>query len=154
MIRKILFPTDFTGASRLAEDVARELAGATGAGVLALHAIEPIDPGGDEDPFATFYQALRSEAESRLAEARRRFEEASVACQALIVLAERWQAILDTADREGVSLIVMGSRPLMQDGRMTVGSTSHKVFLGTDVPLLIVRSGAAAGGERCEGGKP
>jgi nucleotide-binding universal stress UspA family protein len=139
MIRNILLPTELGPASREAEDMARDVARAFGASILALHAIEPIDPGGDEDPFADFYRGLRRRSTRRMAELRKRMASSRVPCRTEVVVAERWRAILDVAARESSDLIVMGSRPAVSEGKLDLGTTSHRVFLAAKVPLLVVR---------------
>jgi nucleotide-binding universal stress UspA family protein len=49
------------------------------------------------------------------------------------------KAIVDTAHREGVGLIVMGSRGLSEWGRLLMGSVADKVMHLAECPVLVVR---------------
>lgn len=49
------------------------------------------------------------------------------------------KAIVDTAHREGVGLIVMGSRGLSEWGRLLMGSVADKVMHPAECPVLVVR---------------
>jgi nucleotide-binding universal stress UspA family protein len=52
------------------------------------------------------------------------------------------KAILEAAAANDIELIVMGSRGLGDIGGLFLGSVTHKVMQQTDVPVLVVRSGA------------
>jgi nucleotide-binding universal stress UspA family protein len=52
------------------------------------------------------------------------------------------KAILEAAAANDIELIVMGSRGLSDIGGLFLGSVTHKVMQQTDVPVLVVRSGA------------
>lgn len=138
MIRTILLPTVFEAGSRPAEEFALELAKKHGARVLALHAIEPIDAGEDEESVA-FYDSLRERAEPRMEAVATRFREADVECATRVEVGRRWKVIVDTATQEGVDLIVMGSRFFIENGRPRLGTTSHQVFLAAGCPVLFAR---------------
>lgn len=49
------------------------------------------------------------------------------------------KAIVDTAHREGMGLIVMGSRGLSEWGRLLMGSVADKVMHLAECPVLVVR---------------
>lgn len=140
-MKRILFATDFGPTSRAAEETVRVVAAGTGATVVAIHAIEPIDPGNDRDePFAEFYAQLRARARRELRAVVRRFRQAGVACESRVVVSPRHRAILDTAEREEYDLVAIGSRQPVVGDRLELGTTSHKVFVGARTPLLVVRA--------------
>ncbi|MFN7972615.1 MAG: universal stress protein [Acidobacteriota bacterium] len=141
MISRILLATDFSPSSRRAERTALDLAKAMGASVVVLHAIEPIDPDGDQAPFQGFYASLGRKAEDLMKEITGRFVGAGARCDGRITVARRWRAILDAAEAEGADLIVLGGRQQFGAGHVDMGTTSHKVFLASAVPLLVAREG-------------
>jgi nucleotide-binding universal stress UspA family protein len=102
-----------------------------------LHAIEPIDPGGDQAPFEEFYASLRAAAEEKLNAIRRRFADRKITCDVKITIGPRWHEIVEQAAAESADLIVLGSRPRSEP--LSAGSTSHKVFWTSGVPVLFVR---------------
>lgn len=137
MFTRILFGTDFTTDAIDAEKEVADLATATGASVVVLHAIEPIDPGGEQEPFQEFYESLRASAEEKIAAIERRFEDRNIPCETLVSVGARWREIVDQAAETGADLIVLGSRPRTEP--LTPGTTSHKVFWAAQVPVLFVR---------------
>ena len=141
MFKRILFGTDFTRDVMAAEKEAADLAASMGASVIVLHAIEPIDPGGDQAPFTEFYESLRRAAEEKLTAVARRFADRKITCDIKITIGPRWKEIVDQAAMESVDLIVVGSRPRSEP--LSAGSTSHKVFWTSGVPVLFVRIGAS-----------
>src|SRR5262245_27299265 len=137
MFHRILFGTDFTRDAIEAEKELVDLAASLGASVIILHAIEPIDPGGDQTPFEEFYSSLRAAAEDKLSAIARRLAERRVTCDVKVTIGPRWKEIVVRAEEEGVDLIVLGSRPRSEPS--SAGSTSHKVFWTCGVPMLFVR---------------
>jgi nucleotide-binding universal stress UspA family protein len=59
-----------------------------------------------------------------------------------------WQAIVDAADEQDVSLVVMGSHGRTGAGLMLMGSVSAAVARHTQRPVLIVHAAADAAAER------
>ena len=137
MFTRILFGTDFTREAMEAEREVADLAASMGASVIALHAIEPIDPGGDQSPFREFYESLKAAAEDKLAGIARRMAERKVTCDVKVTIGPRWKEIIEQAGEESADLIVLGSRPRGEP--LAAGSTSHKVFWTAGVPVLFVR---------------
>lgn len=140
VIARILHATDFAATARKAESLALDIARASGGCVVLLHAIEPIDPDGDQAPFQEFYAGLRVKAGELMGESVQRFLGAGVKCEARIVVARRWKAILEAAEAEDADLVVMGGRTFLDEGHLDVGTTSHKVFLASHRPVLFVRA--------------
>jgi nucleotide-binding universal stress UspA family protein len=137
MFTRILFGTAFTRESLEAETEVADLAAALGASVIVLHAIEPIDPGGDQAPFQDFYASLQAAAEEKLAAVARRMSERRITCDIKVTIGPRWKEIVEQAVAESADLIVLGSRP--RDEPLSAGSTSHKVFWTSEIPILFVR---------------
>ena len=140
MFTRILFGTAFTKESLDAEKEVAHLASALGASVVALHAIEPIDPGGDQTPYQEFYASLKAAAEDKLNAIARRLADRKITCDTKVTIGPRWQEIVEQAIEESADLIVLGSRPRGEPS--SAGSTSHKVFWTSEVPVLFVRRGA------------
>jgi nucleotide-binding universal stress UspA family protein len=49
------------------------------------------------------------------------------------------QAVLDTADQENASLIVIGIRPRTPVGKLLMGSVAQRLILGATCPVLSVK---------------
>lgn len=137
MFTRILFGTAFTKESLEAEREVADLASSLGASVVALHAIEPIDPTGDQVPYEEFYASLKAAAEDKLSGVARRMSDRKITCDTKVTIGPRWKEIVDQALEESADLIVLGSRP--RDEPLSTGSTSHKVFWTAEIPVLFVR---------------
>lgn len=146
MFKRILLGTDFTPASRHAEEQVRQLARTLRASVVVLHAIEPIDPGDEDNPFADFYEQLRLTAEAKMTELSARFAEAEIPCTTHVTLGHRWSELIELADAQGADLIVLGGHPA--GSPRNLGSTGIKVFLGSHLPVLVLRSERPQGSAR------
>ena len=65
-------------------------------------------------------------------------EYTDIECELRIEMDKRWQAVVQTADAEDVDLIVLGGHAIHEDGKVYLGTTSHKVFFSTNRPLMVV----------------
>jgi nucleotide-binding universal stress UspA family protein len=145
MFGKILIAVDGSEPSDRAASVAAELAGRLGDHAIVLHIREwrmagaagwPAGSLGmvdleEPDEAAELMQLIlkKFEAEGAMATAQvRTGMHGGVAMQ-----------ILELAKKEGVGLIVMGSRGLSDLGGLLVGSVTHKVMHLADCPVLVAR---------------
>jgi len=140
---RILFAKDFSPISDRAESYACQFAAGCNARVVILHAIEPIAgmEEGADDHLTKFLDNLRSKAETRAVEVVNRFRDRDVDCDVVIQVKPRWKAVVDVAAQENADLIVVGSHAIQEDGKMYIGTTSHKVFFSTDRPIMVVPQG-------------
>src|SRR5687768_11001082 len=99
MFTRILFGTDFTKEAVEAEQVVAELAARFDSTVVAFHAIEQIDRGGDQTPYEGFYRSLHASAEQKMKAIAARFAGRKVPCEVRITVGPRWQEIIDEAAR-------------------------------------------------------
>lgn len=138
VFEKILFATDFSKQSRRAEDHALALARAISCPVLILHVVEAIS--GQRDPeVEAIHASLETRALAEMEKVVVRFHEAGVEHQQRVAIGRRWETILDVAEEEGCDLIVIGSHPTVRNGKPVIGTTSHKLFYASRIPLLVVR---------------
>lgn len=139
-IEKILFPTDFSPRSRNAREHALYLAGALGAEVYLLHAIEPLKYEEVDDEIREFYRTLETQMNEKMAQEKEIFVKNGLSVNTDIVIGPRWKEINTYALEKGIDLIIMGSHGLKTDtGEVSVGTTSHKVMFSSPCPVLIVR---------------
>ena len=141
MFEKILVATSFDDLSQKVEDCALQMAKWSGGHCNLVHAIEPIDHAEDDPETKAFYDGLQSKSAGQLEEISARFGEAGVSCEATVLIGKRWQVLTETAESWGADLIVIGSRPTIQDGAPRLGSTSHQVFFaGVFAELRILQA--------------
>lgn len=132
-IRRVVVAVDHSRESDGAVDLARAIAGATGAMVKVLHvtyrvAVDTgiyIEPPADANRLVEEYaSALRREG---IAAAGETVEGWAPAAQQIAAAAESWAA----------DLIIVGSRRLSDLGGAMRGSTSHAVLASSDRPVII-----------------
>lgn len=140
MYDRILLATAFDDTSEMATEHALRLCRSIEASCIVLHVIESIgDEPGDEE-LDEFYTNLRGKAGENMRALAARFDEAAVPMDWDVRIGTRWETILEMADKHDVDLIVMGSRPVLDQDEPHLGSTSHQVFFASHIPLLVVRA--------------
>ncbi|MEJ2343654.1 MAG: universal stress protein, partial [Gemmatimonadales bacterium] len=83
-------------------------------------------------------EAYRAHVGRRLAHSRRLLEDAGLEVRSLLLDGEPTTAILDAADRENASLIVMGSTGKSVTEEQRLGSLSERVALTSVRSVLLV----------------
>lgn len=154
-IKTILFATTLDKESRPVTRMAASLAMQYEAKVILLHAVEPISA--YAHALVESYlppekvKEMRAQGEKQLLEiiqqkVRNFFEEEVITdpsklnlLQDVIVKEEApANLILDTAEKEGVDLIVMGTQHGKKISKLLIGSTARKVVEASEVPVLVV----------------
>lgn len=146
MYKHLLVPTDGSALSVAAVDSAFALAKEMGASVTVLAVAEP---------YPTIYytevlqvDTLRAEYEQRaleecktaVANAKTKADGLGVSCDtAVVVHAEPFQAICDTAASKGCDLIVMASNGRRGLSALLLGSVTTKVLTHSKIPVLVYR---------------
>ncbi len=136
MIKTILFATDFTSITARAEAYALSIAKAMGASVTLIHAIEPVD--GATDEIQGFLESRRKSAENKIEEIAARFRAEDVECHTRVEIGKRWKAVADAGSGGPFDMVVLGSHKIRDGDKVYLGTTTHKVFFATDVPLMVV----------------
>ncbi|ACY15846.1 universal stress protein [Haliangium ochraceum] len=140
MIKTILFASDFSNLTDRAQSYALDLARATGAKVTLIHSVEPIEGAGDDEYVAKLLEGRVQDARSKSQSVVAAFEEAEIACDVRVEVGKRWKAIVDAASSGDYDLVVLGSHKINDGDKVYLGTTTHKVFFATEVPLLVVPS--------------
>jgi nucleotide-binding universal stress UspA family protein len=155
-MKRILVPTDFSEASRVAIRHALQVADAAGAELLLLHVVDEeilasaqligirevftmtIDPTGNafgyEAPHEADYQGLCEEAEWKLAALLPPLE--SDRLRTLVVVGNVADEIVRVATEERVHLIIMGIRGKRGWRRLHLDGVSEKVIQRSAVPVM------------------
>jgi nucleotide-binding universal stress UspA family protein len=140
--RRILYPTDFSEASRLAMDHAAHIASIADAELVVLHATGEsagdFGSGQDEEDGAGTPPADPAEQMEDLLRAMKAlFENLRITTR--IVVDRATSAILSFTLQEKVDLIVMGTHGRTGLGIMLTGSTADRVIRNAPCPVLTVR---------------
>jgi nucleotide-binding universal stress UspA family protein len=138
VIARMVVGTDGSPGGRLALRWATELAGVTGAHLIAVHAFQPLDhieelkpTVGFDDLEAAALRTLRDDWCALCAAA-------GVSYEAVVREGEPADVMLDMAEDFEADLIVVGSRRLGSVKRLMLGSTSNKIVHESTRPVVIV----------------
>ena len=144
---KILLPTDGSDHSLKAAKYTAELAKICGSEVTLLYVLEteiserPVEVTADSwiSPMRT-EKKIKEMAQEVIDKAKEVFEEAGTPVEAKFFIdGHPSRAILDTAEKEGIDLIIMGSQGLGPMKRLMLGSVADRVCNLAPCPVFIVR---------------
>jgi nucleotide-binding universal stress UspA family protein len=141
VFKRILLAYDGSQHAKKALEVAVDLAKKYGA---RLYIVEVIDTAtafwgpGTHVPFDAI-ESMRRKAEADIAEAKARAESEGIQVKPAILEGDPAVVVVEYADREGVDLIVAGSRGLSTMKRVLLGSVSTGIVTHAKRPVLIVK---------------
>jgi nucleotide-binding universal stress UspA family protein len=142
--RKILFPTDFSGYSQPALEMATTLARESGAELIVLHVQDLlVDFGGGEMYF--FAEPDNKDLIRQLSTVVP--TDAAVPYQHRLVAGQPGLSILQVAEEEGVDMIVMGTHGRTGLSRLLMGSVAEEVVRKAKCPVLTVKAAAHTAAE-------
>lgn len=145
-LTRILVPTDFSKFSLQALDDAVDLGKQSAARILVLHCLEPVYFASTADMYgpgmnvSMLIEEQRRSAQQQLARIKRDLEKRRVAVQTLIESGPAAFAIIDTAKRQRVDLIVMSTHGRSGLSHLFMGSVAERVVRGASCPVLTVRA--------------
>ncbi|MCL9813927.1 universal stress protein [Natranaeroarchaeum aerophilus] len=140
MFNQMLVPTDGSEAAAAAVGHATDLADAFGIDVHALYVVETgEDPSGlADEEYATLHEASEQrgrEATIRIAED---VEEAGLEAARAVREGVPYTTILEYVDEHDIDIVVMGTHGRTGADRVRMGSTTERVLMRADVPVLSV----------------
>ncbi len=143
MYEKVLYPTDFSEASRKALPYLLGLKGAGLKEVVLLHVVDrreidllaPYSPYLEKDPVKIMFQRAEEDARAMATE----LEEGGFRVRVRLEEGVPFEEILRVEEEEDVSLVILGSHGKSAIERMLLGSVSEKVVRKSKRPVLIVR---------------
>ena len=139
MFHHILLPTDLTGHTARAADMARDLARAAAGRVTLFHVIETVS-GATYDEFATFYRELEDRASAHLITLTSRFDGSGVAVDRTVVFGKPAKEIVRFTVDNQVDLIVLASHQVDLSRPGQGWSTlSYKIGVLAPCPVLLVK---------------
>jgi len=144
-LRRILVPLDGSTLAEQALPTAAALAKASGAELLLLQVLQPLDDRNQEilfkdaDEAQAAFAEWRTNAEAYLHQQAHPFQAAEMACRYQALLGDVAPTIIDTAADENVDLLVMSTHGRSGLRRWVYGSVANKVLRGVTCPLLLIR---------------
>ena len=147
-IRRVLYPSDFSPASRAAFPKALELARANRAELLLVHVLSPVPV-----PVVSEYisprvlddliRSARAAAQRRLDALRARAKKAGVRAIALLAEGTPFTQIAKAAKVKHADLVVMGTHGRSGLRKLFLGSVAERVVGTAPCPVLTVRRSSA-----------
>ena len=143
-IRKILYATDYSTASRRALDEAVNLARQNRAELLVIHVLEPLPyAAGEEFGGAELYlkleDATRREAQSSMDKLLRRLQGSKVKTKSLLLRGSAHDQIVKAARSKRADMIVIGTHGRTGLSKLFMGSVAAKVVSTATCPVVTVR---------------
>ena len=142
MIHRILWATDFSAGSQHAQAYAAFLAHAYGAELKIIHVFEiypstlSADPGADP----LLLEPIRNEISRTLDELAADAGRCGVQATSLHALGIASEQVIETARKEAVDLVILGTHGRTGLEHVLLGSTAERVVKGAPCPVMTVRS--------------
>ena len=136
-LKHLLVPTDFSEGADRAIDYAVGLAQELKASLTLMTATYIGDT---PEVSQSYIEKIRAEAQQRIEVVRQRVEDAGVAVKVVMVTGPPTQRITETAQKEAVDLIVMGTHGHTGLRHMLIGSVAERVVRHATCPVLVVPS--------------
>lgn len=135
----VMVPVDLSDRNERALRMALELARPGSGRVTLLHVIQRV-PGIAPGELDTFYRRLLRSSERKLGRTARKFAERGLDVRTEVRVGDPAAEIVRAAQRERVSLVVMGSHRVGRGDRQRGwGTTSYKVGIFCQCPILLVK---------------
>jgi len=144
MYNKILVPLDTSRLAEIALPYAEELAMKLGAEVILLHVKTPIvSP--DKTDHQIYMDKIASEVEGKIQSSAARKKGEKIRVKSVVqgppsIMADPAETILDYAEKEKVSLIIIATHGRTGVSRWTLGSTANKVARAARCSILLIRA--------------
>jgi nucleotide-binding universal stress UspA family protein len=139
MFHHILVPTDLSGHTARAADMARDMGRAAGARIMLFHVIETLS-GANFDEFGSFYRELEGRASSHLTALALRFEASGLEVAKTVIYGKPAEEIVRFAvDKSGRSHRVGVHKVDLSRPGHGWGTLSDKVGVLAPCPVLLVK---------------
>ena len=139
---RILMATDFSPVSDAALEEAARIARESGARLYVVYAYE-VPAGGSYVPASGYLASIaatRMEAEQKMQDLMARDSMRGVEARPVILKGPADVSILETAVREKVDMIVMGTHGRRGAARLLLGSVAERVIAAARCPVLTIRT--------------
>lgn len=146
MFARILYPTDFSEASKKALDYIKKLREAGTKEVIVLHVIDEREleshlrhSEAGLAIMADFEKFIEKDASERMGEIEAELKQSGLAVKTKIERGIPFRDILKAEEEENVSAVVIGSHGKSAVAEMLLGSVSEKVIRKSTRPVLVIR---------------
>ncbi len=138
MFKKILFAHNATPASERALLYLEHIARMEDAEVIVVHVYEPLDRYVTMQSYDALVEQLEAVASEVVNDAVKQLQEAGIKTVGLVRSGKPARGILETAEEEDVSLIVLGTRGPSSMADILLGDVSTEVLRYARCPVFVV----------------
>jgi nucleotide-binding universal stress UspA family protein len=144
-INKILWATDGSKVSRDALNWGKLFAKTFGAEIIGIHVLKPIEKkiyeiAGRKLDLKSLMEKESGDWSNQFDEVYRMLKKEKISFRHSVLEHQKpYEKIIQVADQENASLIVMGKRGLSLKGNTSVGSNTLKILQGSRVPVLAIK---------------
>jgi universal stress protein A len=139
MFQHVLVPTDFSGGSSHALDIAVNIVSQEKGAVSLLHVIEVIEDTSVEE-FGPFYSKLEKRSWEVMDDMVATYKKGPIQVKPWVVYGGRVEKILEFASHHDIDLIVMHSHRIRpEDPVKGWGTISYKVGVLSQCPVMLVK---------------
>ena len=140
MFKNILVPTDLTGKSIKALEIATTMVKDGNCRITLLHVVETIEDVGGEEEFREFYQKLADRAVKKMSGLVNKYATDKIDIRTEIIYGKRVPEIVRYASTKEIDLIILSSHKLedmeSMDGWATI---SYRVGILAPCPVMMVK---------------
>jgi len=139
LFSRILVAVDGSESARRAFERSVYLAQRCNSRLEIIHVVLDSTYGGDSAATFQLIEELKEKGKRILEQCKSEAMRNNVRAETLLELGDHAQVIIDTANKSGYDLIVMGSRGLSPFKELLLGSVSFKVMHHAKCPVMVVR---------------
>lgn len=141
MYKKILFPSDFSDVATKAVKYIRQLKGAGAQEVILLHVIDENELmvlSKAPDQYPKIMDELKKDVAGAMATAVTELTSEGFKVKPEVKTGNPFKLIMETAENEKASIIVLGSHGKSNIAELLMGSVSENVIRHAKVPVLVI----------------
>jgi nucleotide-binding universal stress UspA family protein len=139
LYKKILVPLDGSELAQLALPFAEKIAGHLGSRIMLLYVCESLEDSRDPE-HRLYLQKMTKVAKADIEQYMDKLKRKRIKVESEILVGDPASEIVDYAQKEDFSLIVMSTHGHSGIKRWALGSVADRVLRGTQKPLVLVRA--------------
>ena len=140
MFKNILVPTDLTGKSIKALEIAATMVKDSKCRITLLHVVETIEDDGGEEEFKEFYNKLADRAGKKMSGLVNKYATDKIDIRTEIIYGKRVPEIVRYASAKDIDLIILSSHKLENTESMDGWATiSYRVGILAPCPVMMVK---------------
>jgi nucleotide-binding universal stress UspA family protein len=139
LYKKILVPLDGSELAQLTMPFAEKIAGCLGSQIMLLYVSESLEDSRNPE-HQSYLQKMTKVAKADIKQYTDKLKRKRIKVESAILVGDPASEIVDYAQKEDFSLIVMSTHGHSGIKRWALGSVADRVLRGTEKPLVLVRA--------------